>query len=90
MSNFREAQSKAHPNKANTLISALICVLILNISIQIWLLYTALNNALGKHSGIALPAFVGSLVLFLIGFCWLYYVPMGTRSRPVSGKNKYE
>ena len=89
MSNFREAQSRAHPNKSNTLISALICVLILNISIQIWLLYTALNNALGKHSGIAWPAFAGSLVLFLIGFWWLYYVPMGIRSRPDEGKNKY-
>ena len=90
MSNFREAQSNAHPNKANTLISALICVLILNISIQIWLLYTALNNALGKHSGIAWPAFAGSLVLFLIGFFWLYYVPMGARMKMEDRKNKYK
>ena len=90
MSNFRSAQSKAHPNKSNTLISALICVLILNISIQIWLLYTALNNALGKHIGIAWPAFFGSLVLFLIGFCWLYFVPMGTQRKSGDGKNKYD
>ena len=89
MSNFREAQSNAHPNKANTLISALVCVLILNISIQIWLLYTALNNALGKQNGIAWPAFAGSLVLFLIGFFWLYYVPMGAKSQTEDNTNKY-
>ena len=90
MSNFREAQSNAHPNKSNTLISALICVLILNISIQIWLLYTALNNGLDNHSGIAWPAFAGSLVLFLIGFWWLYYVPMGGRSTSKDSRNKYQ
>lgn len=89
MSNFREAQTKAHPNKPNTLLSALICVMVFNVSIQIWLLYTALNNALGKHTDIAWPAFIGSLVLFLIGFCWLYFLPMGREKRELSGKNKY-
>jgi uncharacterized BrkB/YihY/UPF0761 family membrane protein len=79
MSNFKDAQNKAHPNKTNTLMSALIVILILNISIQIWLLYTGLNNALGKHKDIAIPAFIASLVLFLIGFFWLYYLPMGDR-----------
>lgn len=90
MSNFRQAQSKAHPNKSNTLISTLICVLILNTGIQIWLLYTALNNALGKHSSIALPAFFGSLALFLIGFFWLYFIPMGTEEKEEKTKNKYK
>ena len=89
MSNFREAQSKAHPNKSNTLLSALICVLIFNIGIQIWLLYTALNNALGKHTGIAWPAFIGSLSLFLIGFFWLYFIPMGKDKQTHNSKNKY-
>ncbi|TWF42879.1 hypothetical protein FHW36_102640 [Chitinophaga polysaccharea] len=77
MSNFKDAQNKAHPNKTNTLISALIIILILNISLQIWLLYTGLNNALGDNRDIALPAFIASLVLFLIGFFWLYFLPMG-------------
>lgn len=81
MSNFKDAQNKAHPNKSNTLISALIVVLILNVSIQIWLLYTALNNALGKHKDIAVPAFIASLILFLIGFFWLYFLPMGDRHK---------
>ncbi|MDF2190610.1 DUF6755 family protein [Paraflavitalea sp. CAU 1676] len=89
MSNFREAQSKAHPNKSNTLLSALICVLIFNIGMQIWLLYTALNNALGKHTRIAWPAFIGSLILFLIGFFWLYFIPMGKDKNQQPGKNKY-
>jgi uncharacterized protein with PQ loop repeat len=75
MSNFREAQNQAHPNKTSTLMLALIMVLILNISIQVWLLYTALNNALDKNTDIALPAFAASLVLFFIGFAWLYYLP---------------
>ncbi|MDR6570131.1 MULTISPECIES: DUF6755 family protein [Chitinophaga] len=79
MSNFKDAQNKAHPNKTNTLISALIIILILNIGIQIWLLYTGLNNALGENRDIALPAFLASLFLFLIGFCWLYFLPMGYR-----------
>lgn len=77
MSNFKDAQNKAHPNKTNTLISALIIILILNIGLQIWLLYTGLNNALGDNRDIALPAFIASLVLFLIGFFWLYFLPMG-------------
>lgn len=81
MSNFKDAQNKAHPNKTNTLMSALIVVLILNISIQTWLLYTGLNNALGKNKDIAWPAFIASFVLFLIGFFWLYYLPMGDRKR---------
>lgn len=81
MSNFKEAQNKAHPNKSNTLMSALIVILILNIGIQIWLLYTGLNNALGDNRDIALPAFIASTVLFLIGFFWLYFLPMGDRKK---------
>ncbi|CAL1518914.1 DUF6755 family protein [Chitinophaga sp. MM2321] len=79
MSNFKEAQNKAHPNKTNTLTSALIVILILNVSIQIWLLYTGLNNALEKNRDIAWPAFFASFGLFLIGFCWLYFLPMGNK-----------
>jgi uncharacterized protein with PQ loop repeat len=81
MSNFKDAQNKAHPNKSNTLLSALICILILNISIQIWLLYTGLNNALDKNRDIALPVFVVSLILFLVGVGWLYFLPMGDRKK---------
>jgi len=80
MSNFRTSQNKANPNKLNNILSTLIFVLILNISLQIWLLYTALNNALDNHREILIPAFIASLVIFLIGFSWLFYLPKGNRS----------
>lgn len=83
MSTFREGQNQAHPNKRSTLILALIMVLMANVSIQIWLLYTALNNALANNKDIAFPAFIASLGLFLIGFFWLYYLPGGAKSRKV-------
>lgn len=80
MSNFRTSQNQANPNKLNTILSTLIFILILNVSLQIWLLYTALNNALDNHKEILIPAFIASFVIFLIGFCWLYYLPKGNRS----------
>ncbi|NHN24125.1 hypothetical protein FIA58_000415 [Flavobacterium jejuense] len=80
MSNFRTSQNKANPNKLNTILSTLIFVLILNVSLQIWLLYTALNNALDNNREILIPAFIASFVIFLIGFSWLYYLPKGNRS----------
>jgi Sec-independent protein secretion pathway component TatC len=79
MSNFRETQDQAHPNKRGNLILSLILVLILNLNIQIWLLYTALNNALHENIDSAFPAFIASFVLFLIGFFWLYFLPGKTR-----------
>lgn len=80
MSNFRRSQNKANPNKINVILSTLIFVLIMNVSLQIWLLYTALNNALDNHKEILIPAFLASFVIFLIGFSWLYYLPKGNRS----------
>jgi uncharacterized BrkB/YihY/UPF0761 family membrane protein len=80
MSNFRTSQNKANPNKLNAILSTLIFVLIFNVSLQIWLLYTALNNALDNNREILIPAFIASFVIFLIGFAWLYYLPKGNRS----------
>ena len=77
MSNFRKSQNQANPNKLNNILSTLIFILVFNVSIQIWLLYAALNNALDNHKEILIPAFIASLVLFLIGFGWLYYLPKG-------------
>lgn len=62
---------------------ALIIVLILNVTIQIWLLYTALNNALNENTDIAIPAFIASLILFLIGFAWLYFLPGIVRKKKI-------
>ena len=77
MSNFRTSQNSANPNKLSNILTTLIFILILNVSLQIWLLYTALNNALDNHKDILVPAFLASLVIFLIGFAWLYYLPKG-------------
>ncbi|MFH7004948.1 DUF6755 family protein [Flavobacterium bizetiae] len=83
MSTFRTSQNSANPNKLNIILSTLICVLILNVSIQIWLLYAALNNALDNNREILVPAFIASAVLFFIGFAWLYYLPSGNFRRKI-------
>lgn len=80
MSNFRRSQNQSNPNKLNAILSTLIFILILNVTIQIWLLYAALNNALENHKEILIPAFVASLVLFLIGASLLYYMPIGNNN----------
>jgi uncharacterized BrkB/YihY/UPF0761 family membrane protein len=81
MSNFRKGQGIANPARVNAILSTLIVVLILNITLQIWLLYAALNNALDDNTEILIPAFLASLAIFLIGFGWLYYLPGGPRRR---------
>jgi len=77
MSNFRRSQNQSNPNKLNAILSTLIFILIMNVTIQIWLLYAALNNALENNKEILIPAFVASLILFIIGFSLLYYMPTG-------------
>ena len=81
MSTFRTSQNQANPNKLNNLLSTLIFILILNVTIQIWLLYASLNNALDDNKEILIPAFIASLILFLIGFSWLYYLPSGNNTK---------
>ena len=81
MSNFRRSQNQSNPNKLNAILSTVIFILILNVTIQIWLLYASLNNALENNTEILLPAFVASLVIFLIGFALLYYLPTGNSNR---------
>ena len=75
MSDFREAQNQAHPNKTSTLMLGIIMLLIGNMSIQIWLLYSALNNALDENSGLAIAAFIFSLILFLVNVWLLKFLP---------------
>jgi hypothetical protein len=72
---FREAQNQAHPNKTNTLMLGIILILIGIISIQIWFLYSALNNALKDNPGIAIAAFAGSLILFITGLLVIRFLP---------------
>lgn len=79
MSSFRDAQNQAHPNKRSMLMSALISVLIFNITLQIWLLYTTLNNAMAENKDIAIPAFIASFLIFMVGVLWLYFLPRSAR-----------
>lgn len=79
MSTFREAQRQAHPTKTNTLLLGVMCVLILIIIMQVWLLTVALNESLDGHNAVKWPAFWGSLMLFLSGVGLLRYLPSPIR-----------
>lgn len=83
MSNFRDAQRQAHPNKINTLSLGIICVLILILVMQVWLLTAGLNESLDGNNAVKWPAFWGSLALFLSGAALLKYLPEPIR-RPIS------
>lgn len=75
MSDFRTSQNEAHPNKTNSLMTGIIVLLILFVSIQIWFLYGALNNALQDNLYFALTTFIGSLLLAAASFLVLRYLP---------------
>lgn len=79
MSNFREAQRQAHPTKTNTLLLGVMCVLILILIMQIWLLTAALNESLDGHNAVKWPAFWVSLALFGSGAALLRYLPSPIR-----------
>jgi NNP family nitrate/nitrite transporter-like MFS transporter len=84
MSTFRNAQRQAHPSKTNTLLVGIICVLILIVTMQVWLLTAALNTSL-EGGGLKWPAFWTSLALFGSGAALLRYLPLPIRlpARPV-------
>ena len=95
MSDFREAQNQAHPNKTSTLTLGIIMLMIGILSIQIWLLYSALNNALDQNQELGIASFIGSLVLFIGGLWLLKYLPEGREiqhhpQQPKEKLNKYE
>ncbi|HEU5291986.1 MAG TPA: DUF6755 family protein [Cyclobacteriaceae bacterium] len=92
MSDFREAQNQAHPNKTNTLMVGILSLLIGILAIQIWLLYSALNNALAQNFDIAVASFVGSTVLFIMALWLLRYVPQPriVRKKHRERESKYE
>jgi len=57
MSTFRTGQNQANTRKLNNILSTIIFILILNVGIQIWLLYASLNNALDSNKEILIPSF---------------------------------
>jgi predicted membrane channel-forming protein YqfA (hemolysin III family) len=79
MSNFRTGQNNAHPQKRSMILSTLIVVMLVNLLIQIWLLYTALNNALNGNKEVAYSTFIASLVLFLASSIWLHLLPKNVK-----------
>lgn len=75
MSTFRDAQSQAHPGKASTLSLAIISILALILTMQVWLLTAGLNESLDGGNAVKWPAFWASLALFLAGASLLHYLP---------------
>ncbi|MEB2780489.1 DUF6755 family protein [Algoriphagus persicinus] len=83
MSDFRQSQNEAHPNKTNTVITGIIMLLILFVLIQIWFLFGALNNALQENLNFALTTAIGSSVFAFASFWLLRYLP-----EPIKRKKK--
>ena len=81
MSYFRDAQNEAHPTKTNTLLLGVMCVLILIVSLQIWLLTASLNESLDGENAVKWPAFFASVALFISGAALLRYLPNPIRRR---------
>ena len=75
MSTYRDARNQAHPTKTNTLSLGIICVLVLVITMQVWLLTAALNESLEGDNAVKWPAFFASAFLFLAGAALLRYLP---------------
>jgi NNP family nitrate/nitrite transporter-like MFS transporter len=75
MSDFRRAQSQAHPSKTNTVMLGILAVLVTILALQVWLLVAGLNTALGGDRSIVWSAFYASLALFLGGVGLLRFLP---------------
>ena len=82
MSDFRQSQNEAHPNKTNTIMTGIILLQILFVSIQIWFLFGALNNALDENLDFALTTFIGSLLMAIASIWVLRYLPEPLRKKP--------
>ncbi|HYF67197.1 MAG TPA: DUF6755 family protein [Ohtaekwangia sp.] len=89
MGDFRDAQNKAHPNKTNTLMVGILFLLISILGIQIWLLYSALNNALEENRDIAIACFIGSFILFIMALWLLRYLPQARGLGKTDQKGNY-
>lgn len=82
MSDFRTSQNEAHPNKTNTIMTGIILLQILFVSIQVWFLFGALNNALEGNLFFAITTFVGSLLMAIGSFWVLRYLPEPLKKKP--------
>ena len=78
MNSRSSSTRQAPPSKTNTLSLGIICVLILVLTMQVWLLTAALNESLEGNNAVKWPAFIAfiaSTVLFLAGAALLRYLP---------------
>ncbi|GMQ24858.1 hypothetical protein OU792_18270 [Algoriphagus sp. NF] len=75
MSDFRQSQNQAHPNKTSTLMTGIILLQILFVTIQIWFLFGALNNALQENLNFAITTALGSITFAIASFWLLRYLP---------------
>ena len=74
MSDYNESEKLVHPNKTNILMSAIVVILILIVSLQLWLLYGALNTP-EDNQVYVWAGFGASLLLFIAGLWLLKYIP---------------
>jgi hypothetical protein len=81
MSDFRQSQNEAHPNKTSTLMTGIIVLQILFVTIQIWFLFGALNNALQENLNFAITAALGSITFAFASFWLLRYLPDAVKRR---------
>lgn len=79
MSDFRRAQSQAHPSKTNAVMLGILSILVTILALQVWLLVAGLNTALGGDRSIVWPAFYASLALFVGGAALLRFLPQPIR-----------
>jgi high-affinity Fe2+/Pb2+ permease len=89
MSDYNESQNSAHPDKTNILMSAIVVILVLIISLQLWILYGALNTP-NSNPVFVWTGFGASLLLFIVGL-WLLRYPPKIKTREVKDSdNPYE
>jgi len=89
VSDFRRAQAQAHPTKTNLVLAAVVALLVVIVSLQIWLLVAGLHTALGGDRSIVWPAFYASLALFLTGVGLLRFLPQPLRAqKPVAARTE--
>jgi NNP family nitrate/nitrite transporter-like MFS transporter len=81
MNRILSPRDKAHPSRTNANVLAVIFVLVLIVTMQIWLLTAALNADLGGDATLKWPAFWASTALFIGGSALLRYLP-GARHMP--------
>ena len=89
MSDYSEKQNLVHSGKTNIVILAIIVILILIVSLQLWILYGALN-ASNENQIFVWAAFGASLLLFIAGLWLLKYLPELKTKEEKDTDNPYE